>query len=932
MNRKLQKKIYTFIITFWVGVNGFGAQIIKGKITDNTTGTKVSGANIEQQNTGKTTTTDTNGIFQLELKIGEKIIVSAEDYVTTEFVVPDNINGIWEIKIVSIARQIGAVFIHQNRLKEKLRESPVTVESLNAQAIRETPASDFYEALGHLKGVDLTTASMGFKVINTRGFNSTSPVRSLQLIDGVDNQAPGLNFSLGNFLGACELDIQNVELVVGASSAYYGPNAFNGVISMTTKNPWKYRGLSAQLKLGERDLGQIMIRYADVIKNKKGEEKFAYKANIYYMRAYDWPANNMNPTSNSLVGINNPGGYDAINRYGDEALGFQPSPYGRRIDRSGLEYYYRTGYAENQIINYNTKNLKGNLFFAYKINNNNELQVNSNFGTGSTVYQGDNRYRLEDVLFFQNRLEWVGKKGFLRFYSTHEDAGKTYDIVLTSYILNNTNKTDESWRKEYAGYWSKYMNDKAQALPGFPSDPFDPKFDSLYAVYLQRNHKELQELHQQTRPNADLKSANYDSEDRYIPGTMRFDSMRNLVIGRRGFDKDGRAMGSRFYDRSSLYHVNGERKFKFRDYQFVTGFSSRLYRPNSLGTLFLDTNGRRINNHEFGIYAGIEKRFWEQRMKVNITCRVDKNQNFNYLYSPAASLIYSKTKKHTFRISTSSALRNPTLQDQYLNYNIGPAILRGNLDGFKNVYTLSSWITAVGSLNPKALDTFDVDPLKPEKVKTFECNYKGFYAGGRVAIDAGVYYSLYRDFIGFMLVVDGAMDRTTGIPKYAQVYRVAANSKSLVSTQGATIGVNYFFLRFYTLNANWSYNVLDRKGLNDKLIPAFNTPKNKFNISIGASNLNGRIHVFNKNLNYRNIGFNINYKYVQGFLFEGSPQFSGKINSYKLIDAQFSKQIEKWKSTIKIGATNLLNTPTYQVYGGPAIGRMAYISFTYEPN
>src|SRR5690625_6299341 len=97
--------------------------------------------------------------------------------------------------------------------------------------IKQTPTVNFYDVMGALKDVDLTAASRGYKVINTRGFNSTSPVRSLQIIDGVDNQAPGLNFSLGNFLGASELDLQKVDVIVGASSAYYGPNAFNGVIS-----------------------------------------------------------------------------------------------------------------------------------------------------------------------------------------------------------------------------------------------------------------------------------------------------------------------------------------------------------------------------------------------------------------------------------------------------------------------------------------------------------------------------------------------------------------------------------------------------------------------------------------------------------------------------------------------------------------------------
>jgi len=221
--------------------------------------------------------------------------------------------------------RIGEVVIKQNRLKEKLKESPLTVESMGAQSIRETPASDFYEALGHLKGVDVTSASLGFRIVNTRGFNSTSPVRTLQVIDGVDNQSPGLNFSLGNFLGASELDVINQEIVVGASSAYYGPGAFNGVISMTTKDPFKYQGLQVKQKVAERGLTETAIRYAKAFGGKPGQEKWAMKANLFYMKAYDWEADNMDAVKSgspldNVNNILNPGGYDAVNRYGDEIL------------------------------------------------------------------------------------------------------------------------------------------------------------------------------------------------------------------------------------------------------------------------------------------------------------------------------------------------------------------------------------------------------------------------------------------------------------------------------------------------------------------------------------------------------------------------------------------------------------------------------------
>lgn len=910
------------------------AQEIRGRLVESKTNEVVAFATVEVKNSGLSTKTDSAGYFVIEAQPGQTLVVSLRDFVTVEHKIPDPVPANWTIEIESIARQIGVASITHDRLKEKLRESPVTVESIGIKGIKETPANDFYEALGHLKGVDLTTASMGFKVINTRGFNSTNPVRSLQLIDGVDNQAPGLNFSLGNFLGASELDIFTTEIVVGASSAYYGPNAFNGVIKMTTKSPWEYQGLSAQIKVGEREFGQVMLRYADVKKNKAGRDVFAYKINVLYMRAYDWQANNADATSNSLVGIDNAGSYNAVNRYGDEHRSDHPSPSSRRDNRRGMEYFYRTGYWEKELVNYNTSNLKANTLFAFKINNKNEIQFATNFGTGNTVYQGDNRYRLNDVLFIQNRLEWIGKKGFLRIYSTHEDAGKTYDIVLTAYLLQKTSLLDNHWSESYSSYWQKHMGSRVLKLPGFPKDPFNPKYDSLYYACLAANRDSLILYHQLVRQMTDkepIKPQNYPTPSRFVPGTQRFDSLFNAITATRSFDRDGTSIGSRFFDRSSMYHINGERRYSIKDWKITSGFSGRMYRPYSLGTLFLDTGNSRIRNTEAGIYSGLEKRFWKRKLKLDLTARVDKNINFHYLFSPAASLIYSKNKLHTYRTSFSSALRNPTLQDQYLHYNVGPAILLGNISGVRRVFTPENWRNAIEKQNHKILDTLNIAKLKPERVRTAEFNYKGILFRGRVTLDAGYYFSMYKDFIGYKIVVDGRMDTVLNRPLDFQAYRVATNSIDLVSTQGLSVGANYFFWKFMMISGNWSWNKFDRRGSTDPLIPAFNTPRHKVNIGFGSSSFDKSIRLFGKSYKLKDYGFNINYKWVEGFTFEGSPQFTGDIPSYYLLDAQVSRNITKWKSILKIGASNVTNNQVYQVYGGPAIGRLAYISLTYEP-
>ena len=62
-----------------------------------------------------------------------------------------------------------------------------------------------------------------------------------------------------------------VEIIQGASSAYYGPNAFNGVISMTTLNPFIKPGLEIQYKFGSRNLFENSFRLAERFKNKEGK-------------------------------------------------------------------------------------------------------------------------------------------------------------------------------------------------------------------------------------------------------------------------------------------------------------------------------------------------------------------------------------------------------------------------------------------------------------------------------------------------------------------------------------------------------------------------------------------------------------------------------------------------------------------------------------
>lgn len=897
------------------------AQSVSGTIRDGKTNEPVIGAIVQIKDGKGGAATDLDGRFEISPApaLPFTLLITYVGYENLETEVTSLDKPI-TLKLRAKEVELKGVEVTGSRISEKQKQAPLTVESMDIIAIKDCPQPSFYQALGTLKGVDMTTASLGFTVINTRGFNSTSPVRSLQLIDGVDNQSPGLNFSLGNFLGAPELDVLKVDLIAGASTAFYGPNAFNGVISITSRSPFIKPGLEVSVKAGERNLLEASVRWAQVFKNKEGKEKFGYKLNLFAMKANDWEAENADPTEQSRDGVTNPGGYDAVNRYGDE--------YNSAMDLTGAitlypggGRFYRSGYWERDLVDYNSRNLKTNVAFHYKIKDSVEVILASSFGTGTTVYQGDNRYSLKDILFFQNRIE-IRKpdKYFLRLYATNEDAGKSYDAYFTALLLQRTAKSDPDWANDY---YTKYRSFRSRIItyPGYPQPSQYPRYEDYVAAInpflLENYYDSLVTYHNISRAYADGVGSSNLNDPFLAPGTMAFDTAFAGITSRKSYSEGG----SRFYDKSALYHAQGEYKFIPAFMDITLGGNFRLYRPSSDGTIFSDTAGRRITNQEFGVYTGFEKGFGE-KLKLNLTARFDKNENFDALFSPALSAVYTMKPNQILRVSFSSAIRNPTLADQFLYYNVGRAVLLGNTKGYDSLVTVPSLLDYF--INQTPLEYFNLDPVKPEKVRTVELGYRGTI-GKNLFVDLVGYYSSYTDFIGYQVGADVTVIPSASLIYINNIYRIAANASESVSTYGTSIGLSYFLGKFLTINGNYSFNRLE-KSSSDPLIPAYNTPENKYNIGISGRDIEAEV----LGLRLRNYGFSINYKWVEGFRFEGSPQFTGYVPQYDFVDAQISKRVPKIHATFKVGASNVLNQRRFTVYGGPETGRLAYASILVE--
>ena len=52
--------------------------------------------------------------------------------------------------------------------------------------------------------------------------------------------------------------------------------------------------------------------------------------------------------------------------------------------------------------------------------------------------------------------------------------------------------------------------------------------------------------------------------------------------------------------------------------------------------------------------------------------------------------------------------------------------------------------------------------------------------------------------------------------------------------------------------------------------------------------------------------------------------------TYDLLDIQANARIDAWNMTVKAGASNILENLHIETYGGPTVGRLAYLSLLYE--
>lgn len=939
--------------------------IITGLVIDED-GQPLPGTAVVIQNTTYGIISDGNGAFRLEnIHTADSIVIKAEflgyEPQILKVPFPQLTPLLITLKEKLIVTQ--EIVVTASRQSEAQAVSPVTTYKMDQLNLRDAPTLNAYQASGYQPGVQVINSSVLLNSFNIRGLGQTLNPRVLNLADGIDLQLASLGVALGAINGIPDLDIAAAEVVAGPASALYGPNAFNGVFSAFSKDPFLYPGLSVSIKTGlmhidSRDnspqpFNDVGIRFAKVFSNK-----FAIKLNIAALHAEDWHANDTRDfsfypgTKYTTPGSNNPG-YDGVNRYGDSEQAvleeFSTQTFAGPLVLDPV-LVGRTGFNEKDLANYNTQNLKLGLSLHYRLGQKHEIIAGFRGAVASGVVQTQAiRVRIHDVLMGIAHLELKHPRYFVRTYFTGENQPNSQNLSALGVSMVQLMKPDELWFPQFTLAYNpdnptvrNLFNAALVAAGRVPFAEGDPVaarnfadsdnsglFPYLYQALVGQGLDTAEARQQAMRWTA--------GSARAKPGTIAFDSLRSQ-ISKRNLSELG---GARMALKARVQHTEAQYSFPnlFTNADFIIGASLRNYMAFSDNRFFYEEEDN-ISLREFGAYAQGLFQLADNRLRVAASIRIDKNQNFKAQLSPRLGLNYAlgANRNHNLRLAFNTGFRPPTLEQQFIHLPNPNNVFMGGNEALIDEYSLKGNLYRITSVrqffkaleNNAPIDTlvkfiqpYNIQPIQPEVARSIEAGYRANIAS-KWLIDTYGYFTLNQDiitvqnFLGPPQGFEGIYDIYDS--DETQLYTPYVNLDKNIYTYGIALQVAYNFSAKYSISLNYGYNnYISDDEIKEVLIENFATPNHIARAFFTARNIG----------KYWGAGLGINYASQFETSFENNP-FPLTVPSYTTFDAQISRRIPALKLLLRAGGTNLFNHRHIQVLGGGTVGAQLYLQVVFD--
>ena len=265
---------------------------LEGEVLDGSNRSPLAFANVILEGTSIGSASDNEGRFRIEnIEAGTyTIFASYMGYSTfkKEIIIPYKDNDKIIILLEPETIQLDEYVVTASRRRERIEDAPAAISVISKKEIRRESNTNLGDYLKGTKGIDFTQSGIDSYNMTARGFNSSFSSRLLTLTDGRMANVPSLRLTAYNVIPVSFDDVEQIEVVLGPSSALYGPNAHSGVLNIVTSSPLRSQGTKFNFQngyLNQRNtspLEKYTFRTAHKFNN------FGIKLSAVALRGEDW--------------------------------------------------------------------------------------------------------------------------------------------------------------------------------------------------------------------------------------------------------------------------------------------------------------------------------------------------------------------------------------------------------------------------------------------------------------------------------------------------------------------------------------------------------------------------------------------------------------------------------------------------------------------
>jgi iron complex outermembrane receptor protein len=324
------------------------------------------------------------------------------------------------------ALQLGGYVVSASRRVEKITDAPATVTRIDAEQFKTSVGNSFTAVLKDVKGVDFFQTGIAAAGINARGFNSAFNNRMLQMEDNRVAVLPENGLPVGVFTTIPKVDIAGVEVLIGPGAALYGPDASNGVVTLLSKDPKQYKGLTIETSMGTNG--------GEVGKTFDSRTGHVSMADFQFRYANVWKQLGYKVTGERLYGND----WQNVNNYAPVAPRTTASP---EINPDWGTSYNRLGGA-----------------LVYYLNNGGRLEYQGGASKSNGIgVTSAGRNQLKNWGYWNQQVRFTSDHWFAQAYATRSLSGQTF--ALNGFSTNRL-----------APRFASLTDDSVKALSGFPAD------------------------------------------------------------------------------------------------------------------------------------------------------------------------------------------------------------------------------------------------------------------------------------------------------------------------------------------------------------------------------------------------------------------------------------------------------------------------------